>query len=52
MTGRAGQAIGKSPYLQAVHADNARDLIGRIIPVRIEAAPGNSLAGALMPEFA
>ncbi len=48
----AGQAIGRSPYLQAVHAENARDLIGRITSVRIDAAPGNSLAGSLIAEFA
>jgi tRNA-2-methylthio-N6-dimethylallyladenosine synthase len=47
-----GQAIGRSPYLQAVHAEAAEHLIGRIVPVRIEAAGRNSLAGALLKEAA
>jgi tRNA-2-methylthio-N6-dimethylallyladenosine synthase len=45
---RAGQAVGRSPYLQAVHAEAAEHLIGEIVPVRIEAAKSNSLAGALL----
>ncbi|MBS0295001.1 MAG: tRNA (N6-isopentenyl adenosine(37)-C2)-methylthiotransferase MiaB [Proteobacteria bacterium] len=43
----AGQAIGRSPYLQGVHVEAAEQLIGRIVPVRIEAAGPNSLSGAL-----
>jgi len=43
-----GQAIGRSPYLQAVHAEGAASLIGRIVPVRIEEAQPNSLKGALV----
>jgi tRNA-2-methylthio-N6-dimethylallyladenosine synthase len=47
-TGRhAGQLIGRSPYLQAVHAAAPDRLIGRIVAVRIEAAARNSLAGVL-----
>jgi tRNA-2-methylthio-N6-dimethylallyladenosine synthase len=42
-----GQIIGRSPYLQAVHATAPDRLIGRIVPVRIESAARNSLAGAL-----
>jgi tRNA-2-methylthio-N6-dimethylallyladenosine synthase len=45
---RPEQAIGRSPYLQAVHADGADRLIGRIVPVRIEGATQNSLQGALL----
>ena len=44
----AGQAVGKSPYLQAVHVDDAAHLIGQIAAVRIEAAGNNSLRGALI----
>ncbi len=44
---RAGQAIGRSPYLQSVHADDAEHLIGRIRDVRILAAQPNSLKGVL-----
>ena len=47
-----GQAVGRSPYLQGVHADGAEHLIGRIVPVRIEAAGRNSLTGALAKEAA
>ena len=43
-----GQLIGRSPYLQAVHAMAPDRLIGQIVPVRIEAAARMSLAGALV----
>ncbi|HWE45634.1 MAG TPA: tRNA (N6-isopentenyl adenosine(37)-C2)-methylthiotransferase MiaB [Caulobacteraceae bacterium] len=43
-----GQAIGRSPYLQAVHAEDARAMIGCIVPVRIDAAKSNSLSGVLL----
>jgi tRNA-2-methylthio-N6-dimethylallyladenosine synthase len=42
-----GQLIGRSPYLQAVHATAPHRLIGQIVPVRIASAARNSLAGAL-----
>jgi tRNA-2-methylthio-N6-dimethylallyladenosine synthase len=42
-----GQIVGKSPYLQAVHATGPDRLIGQIVPVRIDAAGRNSLAGVL-----
>jgi tRNA-2-methylthio-N6-dimethylallyladenosine synthase len=42
-----GQLIGRSPYLQGVHVTAPDRLIGRIVPVRIESAAKNSLAGAL-----
>ncbi|UTP39620.1 tRNA (N6-isopentenyl adenosine(37)-C2)-methylthiotransferase MiaB [Phenylobacterium sp. LH3H17] len=42
-----GQLSGRSPYLQAVHCDGPDRLIGKIVPVRIEAAAKMSLAGAL-----
>jgi tRNA-2-methylthio-N6-dimethylallyladenosine synthase len=41
------QAIGRSPYLQSVHVEDALDRIGEIHPVRIVSAGNNSLAGAL-----
>jgi len=44
---RAGQLIGRSPYLQAVHADAAPELLGRIMPVEIAAAGPNSLSGVI-----
>ncbi len=47
-----GQIIGRSPYLQAVHAEAPQRLLGQVVPVRIEAAARNSLAGALELEAA
>lgn len=44
----SGQIIGRSPYLQAVHASAPQSLIGRIVEARITAAEPNSLAGALV----
>jgi tRNA-2-methylthio-N6-dimethylallyladenosine synthase len=43
----AGQIVGRSPYLQAVHAEGAESLIGTIVPVRIESAAKMSLGGVL-----
>jgi tRNA-2-methylthio-N6-dimethylallyladenosine synthase len=48
-TGRqAGQAIGRSPYLQPVHVENAAALIGGIHRVHIDAVFPNSLKGTLV----
>jgi tRNA-2-methylthio-N6-dimethylallyladenosine synthase len=47
--GRHGrQAIGRSPYLQSVHVEDADHLIGQIVPVRIEHGQQNSLKGILL----
>jgi tRNA-2-methylthio-N6-dimethylallyladenosine synthase len=43
-----GQLVGRSPYLQAVHATAPDRFIGQIVPVRIESAARMSLAGALV----
>ncbi len=45
-----GQLVGRSPYLQAVHADAPEALIGQIVPVRIETAARMSLGGVLALE--
>jgi tRNA-2-methylthio-N6-dimethylallyladenosine synthase len=42
-----GQLVGRSPYLQPVHADAAPDLIGKILPVQIVGVRSNSLTGAI-----
>ena len=42
-----GQIVGRSPYLQAVHAAGPASLVGRIAEVTIVAAEANSLAGRL-----
>ena len=44
---REGQLVGRSPYLQPVHLDAPARLRGSIVPVRIQAANANSLAGML-----
>jgi tRNA-2-methylthio-N6-dimethylallyladenosine synthase len=45
-----GQMIGKTPYLQAVYADGAPDMIGKILNVDILEATSNSLRGAILPQ--
>ena len=40
-----GQLVGRSPYLQPVHAEAEGSDIGRLLPVLIERAEPNSLAG-------
>jgi tRNA-2-methylthio-N6-dimethylallyladenosine synthase len=42
---RPGQLAGRSPWLQAVHLEAPADLLGSIVPVRIEAVGANSLSG-------
>ena len=48
----AGQILGRSPYLQAVHADGPEQLIGRVVPVRVTSAARNSLGASLELETA
>jgi tRNA-2-methylthio-N6-dimethylallyladenosine synthase len=44
----AGQAIGRSPYLQSVHVNDADALTGEIRDVRISGVSANSLRGELV----
>ncbi len=44
----AGQAIGRSPYLQSVHVDAADHLVGQIVEVEILSGQQNSLYGKLI----
>ena len=48
----AGQIVGRSPYLQAVHCEADAALIGRIVPVAIASAGRGSLAGRRLLETA
>jgi tRNA-2-methylthio-N6-dimethylallyladenosine synthase len=48
----AGQLVGKSPYLQAVHVAAPDRMLGQIVPVKVESAAKNSLAGMLEMETA
>jgi tRNA-2-methylthio-N6-dimethylallyladenosine synthase len=43
-----GQLVGRSPYLQAVHADAAAEALGQILPVEIVGMSANSLAGRIV----
>jgi tRNA-2-methylthio-N6-dimethylallyladenosine synthase len=45
---REGQLVGRSPYLQAVHAQLDFRWLGKILPVEIAAAGPNSLAGVVV----
>lgn len=45
---KPGQLAGRSPYLQAVHAEADNELIGRILPVHIRHAGPNSLNGVII----
>jgi tRNA-2-methylthio-N6-dimethylallyladenosine synthase len=42
-----GQLVGRSPYLQLVHADAGEGLVGKIVDVAIEEARANSLRGVI-----
>ncbi len=44
---RAGQLLGKSPYLQSVHVIAEDSLLGQIVPVKVEDTGPNSLSGVL-----
>ena len=48
---KPGQIAGRSPYLQAVHGDGPRNLIGQIVDVDIVSAGSNSLTGVIKSEF-
>ena len=47
-----GQIGGRTPWLQPVHTLGPESLIGRIMPVQIDAARPNSLNGILIKETA
>jgi tRNA-2-methylthio-N6-dimethylallyladenosine synthase len=46
-----GQVVGRSPYLQGVHAHGPDRLMGTIVPVLITGSSLNSLTGELVPEI-
>ena len=45
---KPGQLIGRSPYLQAVHAEADSRLIGQIAPVAVSFASLSSLGGVIV----
>ncbi|MEK6733990.1 MAG: tRNA (N6-isopentenyl adenosine(37)-C2)-methylthiotransferase MiaB [Pseudomonadota bacterium] len=44
----AGQILGKNQYSQAVCVIGSKDLIGKILPVKVEAVNGTTLTGVLV----
>lgn len=42
-----GQLVGRSPYLQLVHADAGDEMIGRIAPVAVKSASQLTLSGVI-----
>jgi tRNA-2-methylthio-N6-dimethylallyladenosine synthase len=50
-TGRyPDQLVGRSPYLQPVHAMSSPDLMGAVVAVTIDSAQPNSLRGSIVPD--
>jgi tRNA-2-methylthio-N6-dimethylallyladenosine synthase len=47
-----GQLVGRSPYLQSVHAELPAANVGAVVPLRIAAAGPNSLKGEVLAEVA
>ncbi len=45
----AGQMVGKSDHLHAVHVDDSQGRVGELVRVRISASSANSLAGVRIP---
>ncbi|WP_376957844.1 tRNA (N6-isopentenyl adenosine(37)-C2)-methylthiotransferase MiaB [Azospirillum sp. A26] len=45
---RDSQLLGRSPWMQSVHAEADERLLGRIVEVRVDAARANSLAGTVV----
>ena len=43
----SGQIVGKSPYMQSVHVNADRSLIGKIVPVMIKESKRFSLLGSI-----
>ncbi len=43
-----GQVIGRSPYLQSVHIDAPRDMIGSIVKIEVTGVTPNALSGRLV----
>lgn len=44
---RDGQVVGRSPYLQLVHADAGPEMIGQIRPVKVRSASQLTLSGVI-----
>ena len=49
---KAGQAVGRTPWLQPIHVDGAQHLMGKIADVRVAGVLPNSLKGELVRQDA
>ena len=48
MKGRhAGQLIGRTPYMQNLHADLSKEYLNKIVNIKITEATNNSLSGIM-----
>lgn len=47
---RDGQLVGRGPWMQAVHVQAPERLLGRLVPVHIDAGRANSLAGTVVTD--
>ena len=43
----SGQILGRSPWLQAVHAEGPQQMIGQVVPVKITGVARMSLAASV-----
>ena len=48
---RPGQIVGRSPYLQPIHAEGPRSLIGEIVPLVVTGSTRGSLSGDLAADL-
>ena len=46
----AGQLIGRTPYMQNLHAELSKDNLNKIVKVKVTAATTNSLTGSFIGE--
>ena len=44
---RPGQLIGRTPYMQSIHASLPEGMLGQLVDLVVESAGPNSLAGRL-----
>ena len=44
----SGQLVGRTPYMQNLHAEADKDLLNKIVNVKVESATMNSLSGKIV----
>jgi tRNA-2-methylthio-N6-dimethylallyladenosine synthase len=43
-----GQLVGRTPYMQNLHAEVSKDFLNKIVDIRVESATMNSLSGTVV----